>query len=194
MKGCRPLTELEETQVAWTFTGPYAARDRAIYILGTKSGLRITELLSLRLGDVIQFGRIGDRVYIERKNVKKKLEGRSVVLHPEAKEALEIWIEQLRQAGYMTAESYLFQSRKGANRPIGRVQAYKILKEAFEAAGLTGKLGTHTMRKTFANKVYDRLGGDLVKTARALGHKNINSTVQYLSFRQEEIDDAILNS
>jgi len=50
------------------------------------------------------------------------------------------------------------------------------------------------MRKTFANRVYDALDHDLIKTARALGHKNINSTVQYLSFRQEEIDEAILNS
>ena len=55
-----------------------------------------------------------------------------------------------------------------------------------------GKLGTHSMRKTFADRIYDRLDGDLAKTQKALGHKNINSTVQYLSFREEEIDEAIL--
>lgn len=48
------------------------------------------------------------------------------------------------------------------------------------------------MRKTFANRVYENLGHDLVKTQRALGHKNINSPVSYLSFRDEEIEDAIL--
>jgi site-specific recombinase XerD len=48
------------------------------------------------------------------------------------------------------------------------------------------------MRKTFANKVYDALGHDLIKTQRALGHKNINSTACYLSFREEDIDAAIL--
>jgi hypothetical protein len=48
------------------------------------------------------------------------------------------------------------------------------------------------MRKTFANRVYDRLRHDLVKTQRALGHKNINSTVSYLSFRDEDVDAAIL--
>ncbi len=48
------------------------------------------------------------------------------------------------------------------------------------------------MRKTFADKIYDRLGHDLIKTQKALGHKNINSTVSYLSFREEEIDEAIL--
>ncbi|MDQ3308839.1 MAG: hypothetical protein M3497_01790 [Gemmatimonadota bacterium] len=48
------------------------------------------------------------------------------------------------------------------------------------------------MRKTFANKVHVLLGRDLVKTQRALGHKNVSSTVSYLSFLEEEIDEAIL--
>ena len=67
-----------------------------------------------------------------------------------------------------------------------------MLRDAYESNELTGKLGTHSMRKTFANKVYDALNNDLVKTQRALGHRNINSTVSYLSFREEEIDQAIL--
>jgi site-specific recombinase XerD len=57
---------------------------------------------------------------------------------------------------------------------------------------ISGTLGTHTMRKTFANKVHVLLGRDLVKTQRALGHKNVSSTVSYLSFLEEEIDEAIL--
>ena len=48
------------------------------------------------------------------------------------------------------------------------------------------------MRKSFANRIYEKLNHDLVKTKKALGHKNINSTVSYLSFREEEIDEAIL--
>jgi integrase len=54
--------------------------------------------------------------------------------------------------------------------------------EAYKSNELTGKLGTHAMRKTFANRMYDKLGKDLVKCQRALGHRNINSTVSYLSF------------
>jgi len=48
--------------------------------------------------------------------------------------------------------------------------------------------------KTFANRVYHQLNHDLVKTQRAMGHKNINSTVAYLSFVEDEIDQAILAS
>ncbi len=192
MKGCRPLNLDEEELITKSFAGTYATRDRAIFVLGTKSGFRISELLSLKIGDVVQNARPVDRVYVRRRNMKKKIEGRSVILHPEAKQALAKWLVQLRRQGDISDDTYLFRSRKGLNRPISRVQYYKVLREAFDANELTGKLGTHTMRKTFANKVYDGLDRDLVKTAQALGHKNINSTVQYLSFRQEDIDEAIL--
>jgi site-specific recombinase XerD len=86
----------------------------------------------------------------------------------------------------------VFLSRKGDNRPVTRVHAWRVLHQAFTDTDLGGKLGTHSMRKTFANKVYDALGHDLIKTQRALGHRNINSTACYLSFREEDIDRAIL--
>jgi integrase len=66
------------------------------------------------------------------------------------------------------------------------------MKGAFSSNELSGKLSTHAMRKTFANRMYDKLNRDLVKVQRAMGHANINSTAQYLSFREEEIGAAIL--
>jgi len=88
----------------------------------------------------------------------------------------------------------VFQSRKWINRPIGKIQAWRILHEAASPDELPGKLGTHMMRKTFADRVHHQLNRDLVKTQRAMGHKNINSTVAYLSFVENEIDQAILAS
>lgn len=73
------------------------------------------------------------------------------------------------------------------------MHAWRILKEAYTSNEMTGKLGTHSMWKTFADRIYDKLDRDLVKTQKALGYRNINSTVQYLSFREEEIDEAILS-
>ena len=192
MKGCRPLSEEEVDLVAQSFGGKYAERDRALFMLGVKSGFRISELLSLRLGDMVQAGRLVDRVTVQRQNMKKKTEGRTILLHPDAKAALADWLPELKAAGYMTADAFVFQSKKGRNKPISRVHAWRILNEVYDANEMAGKLGTHSMRKTFADRVYDKLDRDLVKTQRALGHRNINSTVQYLSFREEEIDAAIL--
>lgn len=192
MKGCRPLQDAEIQAVLASFAGEYALRDRALFLLGVRSGFRISELLSLTLGDLIQAGRLVSRVAVRRRNMKKRLEGRAVLLHPEARAALQTWLGELAAAGHVAPETFAFRSRKGENAPIGRVQAWRILNNRFEAAGLSGKLGTHSMRKTFAARVYDRLGRDLLRTAAALGHRNINSTVQYLSFREEDIDAAIL--
>lgn len=193
MKGCRYLLDAEVEAVLGAFCGPYALRDRALFLLGVKSGFRISELLSLRLLDVMRAGRLLDRVSVARRNMKKKVEGRTVLLHPEVRAALEVWIEELRAQGYMTSDTFVFQSRKGRNGALSRVQAYRILQAAYERAGVEGQTGTHSMRKTFANNIHDKLGRDLLKTQKALGHRNINSTVSYLSFRQEEIDEAILD-
>ena len=192
MKGCRPLTEEEVSLVSRSFGGVYAARDTALFLLGVKSGFRISELLSLRVGDVWQHGRLVDHVTVQRRHMKKKVEGRTVLLHPEAKAALATWLLTLHQRAEVTPQTFVFHSRKGSNRPISAVQAWRILHEAVTTNELTGKLGMHAMHKTFANRVYHQLNHDLVKTQRAMGHKNINSTVAYLSFVEEEIDAAIL--
>jgi len=189
MKGCRPLTDSE---IATVKDGFLRNRDKALFILGLKTGLRISELLSLKVGDVYLHGRIGDVVYVERKHMKKKLEGRAIPLHQDAKGALSVWIKELEKAGKADPSSPLFKSRKGQSA-ITRVQAFRVLTDVYEANGLMGKLGTHSMRKTFADRMYDRLGHDLIKVQRALGHKCINSTVSYLSFREEEITEAILS-
>ncbi len=192
MKGCRPLQEFEVRRVAETFQGPMALRDRCLFLLGVKSGFRISEILSLRLGAIYQFGRVVERVTVERRFMKRQLEGRTVLLHPEARRAVAAWVREMRRWGKITAESPVFFSHRNPMRAISRISAYRLLKEVFRKCKMPGKLGTHCMRKTFAARVYENLGHDLFKTQRALGHQSVDSTVHYLSFRQEEIDAAIL--
>jgi integrase len=169
-----------------SFSGAYATRNKALFLLGVRTGFRVSELLSLQVEDVCQHSQVADRVTVRRANMQKKIEGRTVVLHPEAKAAVAAWVAE---AGLTSGP--LCPSWKGEGA-ISHVQAWQVLQEAYEANRLQGQLGTHAMRKTFANRVYTALNGDLVKTQRAMGHKNINSTVSYLSFREEDIDNAIL--
>jgi integrase len=125
MKGCRPLTEEEVELLQHSFGGVYADRDKALFLLGVKSGFRSGELLSLRLGDVAQHGRLVDRVTVPRRHMKNQREGRTVLLHPEAKAALATWLLALRQMSGCTAQTFVFRSRKGSNRPISKVQAWR---------------------------------------------------------------------
>ena len=180
MRGRRPLTDEEIESVV--FEGAYASRDKALFVLGIKTGLRVSELLSLRVKDLT------DRVQVARRNTKGKVSSRSVVYHPDARAAVDAWITE----AHLGAEDPVFKSRRGSG-PIGRIQAWKILKAAFEAAMISGPTGTHSLRKTFAKKIYAALDKDLVKTQAALGHRDVNSTAQYLSFETEEVDSAVLS-
>jgi integrase len=201
MKGCRPLTDQEVEEIIQSLTGQYYKRNRAMFIVGVKSGFRISEILSLKIGDVVLNKRIVDTVHVRRCNMKKKTEGRTIPLNPAAKTALGEWIKQLNEFGFTSHDIYLFRSRKGENKPISRIQAWRIIKKACHVNEIQGKVAAHSMRKTYANKVYHYFKKQLADgkpvdpfhlTSKALGHKNINNTDKYLSFLESEINEAII--
>jgi integrase len=193
MSGCRPFSDEEIDIIVNSLEGKYAKRNKAMVILGLKTGYRIHEILSLNIYDVYQFGRIVDRVSVQRHNMKGKDGTRSVPLHPQAKVYILDWINELITLGKSDEHSPLFPSRNGSNKRITEIRAYQIIKEVCNNNQLTGKIGTHSMRKTFANNVYSKLGHDLVKTQRAMGHAQVTSTARYITFADKEIEDAILN-
>lgn len=186
MKGCIPLSE---SQIA-SVSSVLPIRDRALFLTGVRTGFRISELLSLRLCDVWDGSQVRQSIAVRSASMKGNASGRCVALHAEAREAL---MGLISSSDIKSHDAPLFASRKGG--ALDRKSAWRILSQAFKAAGiqgLQGQLGTHSMRKTFAANVYKRLGKDLVKTQRALGHRNIQSTAQYLSFDESEITAAIL--
>lgn len=62
---------------------------------------------------------------------------------------------------------------------MNRQTAHEMLKQAFIAAGLNGKLATHSLRKSFAQRVYEQ-SGDIYLVQELLGHRNIATTQKYL--------------
>jgi site-specific recombinase XerD len=64
--------------------------------------------------------------------------------------------------------------------------------QAYASCDMTGRLGTHSLRKTFVATVHGQLGRDLRRTQRALGHVNIGSTIHYLPVLDTEIQEAIV--
>ena len=191
MKGCRPLTDPEIASIlAHMASARYSTRDRCLVLLGLRTGFRISELLSLRRSHVWQNDRLVSRVYLERRHMKGKKASRELILHPEAQGA----ILELLKGLAPDPDTYLFQSRNGKNQALNRRTAWVILRKAAKACGLEGKVATHSMRKTFAKRVYEKSGGNMRKTQEALGHANINSTAAYIGVDQSEVDDLILKS
>jgi len=194
--GCKALSDGEFEDTMKAFGGSYATRNRALFVAGITTGYRISELLSLRVGDVRQLGKILEHVTVARENMKDKFASRTTRLLPAARAAIRTWLDELEAAGQdVGPHSFLFRGQRGPERPICTGQAWRILKVVFAAAGVAGRTGTNSMRKTFAEGIYALFGRDLVKTAKSLGHRNLDSTACYISFHidQEEIDEAILS-
>src|SRR5262245_32648482 len=99
MRGCRPLSDDEVKVIGKSFHGTFKERNKALFIVGIRTGFRISELLSLTVADVCQHGKIVDSLTVERRHMKGgkagKTSSRTVPLHPEARAALSVWLEVL---------------------------------------------------------------------------------------------------
>ena len=62
---------------------------------------------------------------------------------------------------------------------MNRQTAHEMLKKAFLAAGLNGKLATHSLRKSFAQRVYEE-SSDIYLVQELLGHRNVSTTQKYI--------------
>ena len=71
-----------------------------------------------------------------------------------------------------------------------RRAAHNVLKDAFEAAGLNGHLATHSLRKSFAQRLYEQTG-DVFTVQEMLGHKSIATTQKYLGVNYASVRDAV---
>ena len=73
---------------------------------------------------------------------------------------------------------------------MSRRTAHDVLKTAFEAAGLNGHLATHSLRKSFAQRLYDRTG-DIFAVQEMLGHKSVATTQKYLGVNYANLKEAL---
>ena len=189
MRGCRPLTDGEIEVVLGHLSAPELKREKAMFVLGIRTGLRLSSLLSLRIEDISIQGKVRDRIRVRRATTKGKRSGYDMALHPQAVQALQEYLDVLQKVA-----GYVFEGRYPKTR-MSRCQGWRILKEIFEEVGLEGgygELGAHVLRKSFCRLIYSALLNDLVRTSYAMRHRSVSTTVQYISFKEEEVDAAIL--
>ena len=181
MKGTRPLDNNEIRLVSACFTGTFEVRNRGLFMFGVSTGGRISELLSLQIGDVWQNNTAVTDLLFDKSIVKGGEVSRAVPVNIDGRQAIDQLIEWHREQYQNTEPSRpLFPSRqKSGSVPMHRQTAHDILKTAFTAAGLNGKLATHSLRKSFAQRVYEQ-SGDIYLVQELLGHKNVSTTQRYL--------------
>ncbi len=166
------------------FGGPLFHRNKALFLFGVTSALRISDILSMRWADVLDFEDYGDgngevmafRTTVEvreRKTGKRKV----FPLSPPVASVLGEWRRANRG-------EWIFSAPNGP-RPISRVHAWRVLHRAAERAGIVG-IGTHSLRKTWGYHAR-RSGVPLALIMSALNHSSEAVTLRYLGFTDEEV-------
>ena len=145
-------------------------RDKAIFELMYSSGLRVSEICSLKIEDIFF-----DEKYL--KICGKGKRERIVPINDKALDILKRYIQTSRVVmvkGKKTSELFLnFRGDK-----ISRVGIWKIVKEAMKKSGIEKNVYPHTLRHSFATHLIQH-GADLRSVQRMLGHSDITTTEIY---------------
>ena len=160
-------------------------RDYILFLVGITTGYRAGDLVKLKVRDIKEtIKRKEFTIYegkkMNSKNIREKnRKPRSVELLPKVEKILKEYIKDKKDYEYM------FKSRKGNNRPIGVQAVSNIIKEAGEYFGLYD-ISAHSMRKTYAYKIYIDSGCDIVAVKELLGHGSIEETKAYIGLDREK--------
>ena len=149
-------------------------RNYILFLTGIFTGLRISDILKLKIKDV------KDRQIINVKEQKTNKTNR-IVINKELEKAYKNYCKDKFD------DDYLIKSRIKVNKAISREQAYKILKQLGEDFGLCS-LGTHTMRKTFGFHYYKQYK-DIALLTKMFNHSHPSITMDYIGITQNKIDD-----
>lgn len=156
---------------------PKEIRDRAMLELLYATGIRVTELVTLKITDVnLKMG------FIECHDSNKS---RIIPMEETAQRALGAYITDVR--GDMCKDSdYLFSNCKGS--PMTRQGFWKIIKYYAAKAGIDKDITPHMIRHSFASHLINN-GADLKAVQEMLGHVDISTTQIYLSSKQSRLKE-----
>lgn len=184
MEFVQPIRSLKQIETIKKLLKQQSLRDYCLFVLGINSGLRISDLLKLRISDVAEKGKVKDRIRL-RENKTNKF--KDFPISDNAKSAIR---EYLKSRQYSENEP-LFISRKNKGFLL-RQRAYKILNEVARSIGIKEKIGTHTLRKTFGYHAYNS-GYDIAIIQKLFNHSSPSVTLRYIGITQDEMDDVYLS-
>lgn len=168
------LSEDEINQIigAIDLSHPQGERNRTMLECLYSCGLRVSELINLKISDLF-FDEGFIRVH------GKGSKQRFVPINNQAQRYISLYIDSVRnhitiQKGH---EDTLFLNRRG--KGLSRVMIFTIIKNLCELAGIKKKISPHTFRHSFATHLLER-GADLRAIQQMLGHESITTTEIYM--------------
>ncbi|KNY27600.1 site-specific integrase [Pseudobacteroides cellulosolvens] len=177
MKYVQPIRDLDKLEEIKKILKRESYRNYFLFILGINTGLRISDILKLKVADVKSKSHI---IIKEEKTDKNKRFKINLVLQNEIEEYTD----------GLNPSDYLFPSRNGSNsKPITRFMAYNILNRAAKKVGID-EIGTHTLRKTFGYHFYQKTK-DVAMLQELFNHSAPSVTLRYIGINQDMMDEAI---
>lgn len=157
---------------------PKGIRDKAMLEMLYATGIRVSELIHLKMQDVnLMMG------YITCRDEKERI----VPFGGPAKKALEQYLGGARTAlMHGREDDVLFVNCSGG--PMSRQGFWKILKSYAKSAGITADITPHTLRHSFATHLLQN-GADLKSVQEMMGHADISTTQMYLHLGVNKIRD-----
>lgn len=188
MKKVQPIRDLKAIRAIKGNLKKRNPRDFLLFTLGINTGLRISDILKLKVEDVKdQTGEIKEYLDLNEKKTKNQ---RLIYLNDEVRNALEYYFDKTK---IYDLDRYLFISDKTKiNKPISRVRAWQLIQSWCREVGIKGRIGTHTIRKTAGYQM--RMAGVPIELIQeVLGHKSISMTKRYLGITDDEVTKVLKN-
>lgn len=165
---------------------PHGTRNRAMLETLYACGLRVTELINLKMTNLYE--EIGF-VKVIGKNNKERI----VPIGESALKHIRLYIDGVRRRQmniHKDHENILFLNRRG--KRLSRVMVFMIVKDLAKIAGITKKVSPHTFRHSFATHLVEG-GADLRAVQDMLGHESITTTEIYTHLDKDYLRETILN-
>jgi integrase len=180
-----PITELKDIKNIKRLLSDNP-RDRLLFIIGINSGLRVQDLLSLKIEDV-KTCKIGDRIAVKEKKTGKE---NVFIMNKEIFAALQEYLQNIEYKD----DHFLFKSRKGKNYPLTTYAVTQMVQRWCGEINLNINAGAHTLRKTWCYHQRKTFGVSWEILAKRLNHSSPSITRRYLGVKEEEVEEVLMNN
>ena len=177
----RNKKQLEQFKEYYQNTKPNP-RNHILIIVGLNSALRISDLLYLTYGDLFDFnlGKWKSHIIVREQKTGKT---NRIYINREIRRVIEKYVDMSQKQ----ASDWLFSSQLQSVKPLSRYQAFRIVKEAADYAGLGPEISCHSLRKTFGYYAWKQ-GTPPALLMNIYNHSSYQVTKRYLCIDQDDKD------
>ena len=199
MKTVEPIRDNKTIKNMRAILKSQSTRNELLFILGINVGLRISDILKLKVRDLTKSNTKAPKDYVIITEIKTR-KTKKFYIGDIVKKVIENYMKENNNPGF---DTYIFLSKKGINRPITRQQAYRIINNAAELLGIVerndkgnlihGEIGTHTLRKTFGYHSFQN-GTSLELLMDLFNHSSKTQTLRYIGITEDQKKEVYLKS